>query len=684
MGRSAGNMRVLLAVLITVIMGACASIGRIEGGPRDEMPPVFVRSNPAPAGKNVKSNRMDIFFNENIQIKDIASKVVVSPAQEQMPTIIAGGHRLSVQLRDTMIPNTTYTIDFGDAISDLNEGNILDGFAMEFSTGDTIDTLRISGMLLEARTLEPAQGMLVGVHSNLSDTAISTLKLERIARTNQLGQFTIRGLKAGEYRVYALNDVNRDYKWNRGEDVAFYDLVVSPTVNDIIVTDSLRSTAGNDSIVTRPGVEYLPNDIFMTWFNEDYAAQYLKNNNRTDSTKIELLMATQSDSLPTLTIVNGPLEGTVLDNTNTVLETSLKKDSIVYWITDPNIYSRDTLLVATRYLKTDSTDNLSWVTDTLKFNFRRPKVKVEKKKKEEEDTVPPPIPLLEFKFGGGTSQELHRPMTFKAATPVLSINHDLILMEQKIDTNWVKVATPTLSTDPTLNRPCDFTAEYEWEPGGKYRMTIDSMAVTGIYGPYNKKISREFIVKKLDDYSTFTFKLTTDSVATDSVGNEDVKYVVELLNQSDMPIATATVEGNQAYFAFLNEGTYYARAFIDRNGNGKWDTGNVAQLIQPEEVFYYPKKIEIKRNWDVSQSWNLFELPVDEQKPLTIKKNKPKTTSNDNLNNEDDENNEDDDWETDFIPGSQYKDAHKNDRDNSNSFNRNSNNYNRNTLSNRR
>ena len=702
MGRSAGNMRVLLAAIIAVIMGACASIGRIEGGPRDETPPVFVRSTPPPAGKNVKSDRIELFFNENIQVKDVSSKVVVSPAQEQMPTIIAGGHRLSIHLRDTMIPNTTYTIDFGDAISDLNEGNILDGFAMEFSTGDTIDTLRISGMVLEAHTLEPAQSMLVGVHSNLNDTALSTLKLERIARTNQLGQFTIRGLKPGLYRVYALNDVNRDYKWNRGEDVAFYDLEVSPTVNDIIVTDSLMSSGGNDSIVTRPGVEYLPNDIFMTWFNEDYAAQYLQNNARPDSNKIELILAAENDSLPTLTIVNGSLDGTILDKSNSIIETSLKQDSITYWITDPKIYTSDTLQIATRYLKTDSTDNLNWVTDTLKFNYRRPKSKVEKKKKAEEDTVPPPIKLLDFKFGERNTQELHRPMTFKAETPVLSINQDLIIMEQKIDTNWVVVETPILKTDSTLNRPCDFIAEYEWEPGGKYRLTIDSMAVTGIYGPYNKKVSREFTVKKLDDYSTLTFKLTNSpiindstsinpiekdsipndstaaiSIAGDSIsmnanvkGQDNVNYVVELLSQSDKPIAISPVIDNQAYFAFLNEGTYYARAFIDRNGNGKWDTGNVADRIQPEEVFYYPKKIEIKRNWDISQSWDLFELPVDAQKPLAIKKNKPKTTSNEKTD-EDENGNEEDDWNTDFIPGSQYNDAHKNDKNNLNNYNRN-------------
>ena len=127
-----------------------------------------------------------------------------------------------------MLPNTTYTIDFADAIKDLNEGNVLDGLAIDFSTGDSIDTLCISGMVLEARNLEPAQGMLVGIYSNLSDTAITSLQLERIAKTNQLGQFTVRNLKPGQYQIFALNDVNRDYRWDRTEDVAFYDVAVSP------------------------------------------------------------------------------------------------------------------------------------------------------------------------------------------------------------------------------------------------------------------------------------------------------------------------------------------------------------------------------------------------------------------------------------------------------------------------
>ena len=159
------SLRLLPALIIAaLVLSACASIGRPEGGPRDELPPVFVRSNPMPGERRVDRRSFSLIFDENVQLEDAFNKVVVSPAQLQAPQITANGRRVSVLLRDTLIPNTTYTIDFGDAIKDLNEGNVLDGFAIDFSTGDSIDSLRISGIVLQASSLEPAQGILVGAY----------------------------------------------------------------------------------------------------------------------------------------------------------------------------------------------------------------------------------------------------------------------------------------------------------------------------------------------------------------------------------------------------------------------------------------------------------------------------------------------------------------------------------------
>ena len=171
--------------VMAVLFVACANMGRPEGGARDEMPPEFVRSNPAPGSLRVDRQRLDVWFDENIQLDDAFNKVIVSPTQTQAPTVRSVGRHLYVELRDSLKPNSTYTIDFADAIKDLNEGNVLDGFALDFSTGDSIDTLRLSGMVLQARNLEPAQAMTVGIYSNPTDTSLTKVKFERVTRTNQ-------------------------------------------------------------------------------------------------------------------------------------------------------------------------------------------------------------------------------------------------------------------------------------------------------------------------------------------------------------------------------------------------------------------------------------------------------------------------------------------------------------------
>lgn len=255
-----------MAMLMFIGLAAgCASMGRPEGGPRDVTPPVFVSGSPAPGAINVKGNKIRITFDENVDLKNVQQTVIVSPAQKRQPSISSVGKTVTVELRDTMRDSTTYTIDFGDAIVDLNEGNPLDGFAYAFSTGPVIDTLSISGMVFEARNLEPAQGMLVGVYNALDpDTAITSLPFGRVTRTNQLGQFTVRNLAPGSYRVYALGDLNSDYHWDRSENVAFLGETVTPVAQPSVVTDTLVAADGSDSIVTVGSTIFLPNDIILT------------------------------------------------------------------------------------------------------------------------------------------------------------------------------------------------------------------------------------------------------------------------------------------------------------------------------------------------------------------------------------------------------------------------------------
>lgn len=616
--RSAKQLRMLLAMIAAVMLAACANMGRPEGGPRDELPPVYVRSNPAMGQLNVNNNRIHIDFDENIALDDAMNKIVVSPAQRTTPAISSNGRRLTIELRDTLLPNTTYTIDCADAVKDLNEGNVLDGFAMDFSTGDTIDTLRISGMVFEARTLEPAQGMLVGVYSNLSDTAISTLPFERITKTNQLGQFTLRNLKEGTYRIFALKDVNRDYHWDRSEDVAFYDVTISPSSMPITVTDTLtRQNGERDSLVTRDATRFLPDDILLTWFNEGYTSQYLKDYKRSERNKITFQFSTKADTLPIIKLLNTHRAGEEISAWS-MLDASPTLDTLTYWISDTSLVALDSITLETRYLRTDTNDELTWTADTLKFNIRSVKKKEPKKKKkddEEEDSVPK-IPHMELRVTSGSSQELNRGLIVTGSTPIVDFDTTAVSFEVQVDTVWYPIIRPSFSRLDPL-KPMTYTAPYQWEEGTKYRLTIDSAAVTDLYGLVNERIVHEFTTKKSDDYSTVIFNIT---------GLDSIPAVVEVLNSSDKPVGTARVIDNSATIGYLTPGSYYARLYLDADGNGEWTTGSLSDSIQrqPEEVYYYPKRFNLKKNWTIEQNWDINELPVDQQKPQEIKKNKPK------------------------------------------------------------
>lgn len=621
-----------MAIIALMVM-ACASMGRPQGGPRDEDPPVYVKSRPVPGELNVKSDRIVIEFDENIQVDDPMNKIVVSPAQKNPPKVTAVGHRITVQIQDTLKENTTYTIDFTDAIKDLNEGNLLDGFAFDFSTGPVLDSLCISGMVFAAENLEPAQAMLVGVHSNLSDTALTALPFDRITRTNQLGQFTIRNLKPGSYNVFAINDVNRDNKWDRSEDIAFFPLTVTPTSERISVTDTIKAADGiTDSIITVGATVFYPNDLLLTWFNENYRSQYMKKNERRVRNIIYFEFGAPSDTLPSLRFVGGPYDGEDFA-LRSVLEASATRDTLTYWIADTAVAALDSIYLAATYLRTDTLDNLTWTTDTLNFSMRQQKKKAQKKKKDEEsdtDSIPK-IQLLKLTPNITNQAEIYSPFILKADEPLRSFDASAIHLDIKEgnDTVWTPVSPPEFA-HPDPYSPLILHADYEWEPGAKYRLTIDTLSMVSIYDRHIGNLTYEFSVRPREDYGNITFNIT---------GLNGQPAFVQLLNSQDAPVRTVTVEGSAARFVNVLPNTYYARLVLDANSNGKWDTGLVADSIQPEEVFYFPHKIALKKNWDISQTWDIYDTAVDLQKPMEIKKNKPKPKAGE----QQDQSDEDDD-----------------------------------------
>lgn len=635
-----------LILLVAFVAVGCASIGHPEGGPRDEKPPVLLRSNPRNGTTAFRGNKVELVFDENIKLDEPSKKIIVSPAQLQMPQISSNGRRVTIELRDTLQPDATYTVDLSDAVRDLNEGNILDGLAIDFTTGTLIDSMRISGTVLMAENLEPAQGIIVGAwrDSLWTDTTLRKVPMERVSRTDQYGRFTIRGLRPEPYRVVALGDMNNDYRWDPSEDIALLAQAVTPSTEAIEVSDTLRSAQGTDSIVTRQGMRYLPNDLLLSMFNEHYSPQYIKDYKRPERAKLTLVMSTTPDSVPELTIVKGPHAGQRLEP-YTRIEGRQTRDSLVYWLHDADLRLADSLSMAVRYMKTDSTGHQQWTLDTLKYNFRAPKEK--KKKKDDEDTEPETV-FMTLSLAVSGPQDLNEPLRLRASAPIDTVAPRGLRLEMLSDTLWVPLPAVRLRPDSLDALSYSLNPPGHWEEASKYRVVIDSAAIRSVLDEPINAAKIEISTRAVADYSSVIMRLQ---------GLEPgVRAMVQLLDGSDKPKYTAEADTlGVATFKWLQPGTYYARAWIDARPNGQWDTGNVADSLAPEDVYYYPKKLTLRANWDIDQTWQLDELAVDAQKPLAVKRNKPKLRDASQQRTDEDEE-EDEDLNNNFYtPDGRYQ-----------------------------
>lgn len=197
-------------------MSQCANPGSgPDGGPYDETPPRLVSTSPKLGATDNQSKRITLVFDEYIKMENANEKVIVSPPQINTPDVRASGKSITVTLNDTLKPNTTYTIDFGDAIEDNNEGNPFGDFAFYYATGPHIDTLEVSGYVLNAADLEPIKGTLVGLQKDLADSAFRTRPFDRVGHTDSYGHFSIRGVAPGSYRIYALQDMDGTFSFSQ-------------------------------------------------------------------------------------------------------------------------------------------------------------------------------------------------------------------------------------------------------------------------------------------------------------------------------------------------------------------------------------------------------------------------------------------------------------------------------------
>lgn len=586
-----------------LLVASCAN--RAEGptgGPRDSIPPVVIRSVPAEAAVNYRKKEIQVFFNENIAVEKVAENVFISPPQKTQPTIRGNGRLLSVELQDDLLDNTTYSLFFGSAIVDLNEKNPLKNFSFSFSTGAEIDTLQASGLLLNAETLEPLQGVIVGLHQNPSDSAIYKDVFVRATKTDEDGKFTIRNIREGQYRLYALRDQNRDYLYQTGEGVAFGDSLVFPTVTVSQRTDTLWKDSVNiDTVITRMAVNYKPDDLKLRLFRETKKRQFLRISERPQTYTFRLIFNDKLKELPVIKPLNFPNESPLL------MKANQQFDSLQYWIRDPEVFILDTLSMAVSYFKTDSLFNPVPATDTVKLAVRSQRAPA----RTGNQPQAPPSDSPEIKTNIARDMDIFLPIEIMLNQPVDTVLLSSVRLKEKSDTVFNEVKYKWIQRD---SLPMHFAVEYTWKPKHEYEFVIDSAAISSIYGYTTLKFSQSFKTKSPEDYSDFTVILP----------ELKEQLVLQLLDSRENVVVTQAAIDKKNSFSFLKPGDYFLRAFIDSNRNGQWDPGDLLKRIQPEEIIYFPRKISLKANWEQEENWDPLNADARMKRPEELKKEKKK------------------------------------------------------------
>lgn len=613
----------LLALIgLTSLIAACANQGAgPDGGPYDETPPHIVGMTAPERLQNGKRTKFSLVFNELIKVDNPTEKIIVSPPQIETPEIKVSGRRITVELLDSMRPNTTYTVDFSDAITDNNEGNPLGQYTYIFSTGQTTDTMQMSGYVLNAEDLEPVKGILAGLYQQHHDSVFSKRAFDRVARTDASGFFSIKGVAPDrDYRLYALQDADGDFHFTQPSEMLGFlhnDLragAFRDTRYDTLWVDSVRY----DSIRIIPYTHFTPDDLVVRAFKIDVNTRHYLKAQRDVPEWFTTFFTGPSRKRPIIQGLNFDARKAF------VVNASAGNDTLTYWLADTTLLRQDTLRFAYTYDNWDDslaqmlpkTDTLELVPKTTfakraaneakeleKWNKQREK----REKRGDFSKSQPPMVALQLRADVSSSLVPNRNILIQFDQPLQRFDTKKLHLRLKKDSTYHD-APYALDTVP--NNILAYRLRAEWRPGQEYQLVIDSAAMTSLYGRVNLATDNKFSIAKLEDFGTVFLSLSNAHEST----------VVQLLGSDGKPVAQAPTKNGRAEFYYVQPGKYYLRCFFDRNGDGKWTTGSWSPRRDPEEVYYFPKEIEVRANWDLNESWDVTALRLDKQKPDALVK----------------------------------------------------------------
>lgn len=589
---------------------SCAKIGSPTGGIKDESPPKVVSTKPVNSSVEFNQNRIEIEFDEFIQLKNINQELMVSPPMQIKPVARIRKKSIIVDLDEQLLDNTTYTLNFGQAIVDYHEGNMFENYEFVFSTGGYIDSLGFSGIIVNAFNLQPSKEpvyiMLYDVHKDSVPYHDMPLYIGKALKE---GSFFINNIRPDTFKVFALKDGNFNFLYDMPDEmIAFIDttfilsaelinqfldsiqlLYDTITLDSLIVVESDTAQAEfHDTLPFLQKTQYsLAFDLFF--FQEDNEPQYLSDYKRSDPRKIEFYF-----NRPLLdTLVIEPLN--FAHDTNWfIFENFLMGDTLVYWIKDSSIYKQDTLKLHLNYLVTDSVLNYVPYDDTLyTFILQTASKRREQRKEDEETEVKKETLGLSLNIRKGGTHDIYKKIKITPDHPVAFPDQSKINLFMKED----QVEYPQefeIIDDPFYLR--NYFLDHSWEEGMNYRLFIEPGAFTDIYGLTNDTIDLSFKIQSLDHYGKVIILME----------HVNQQIIVQLMDDKEQLIREKIHNQNGTVeFPFLEPGKYKLKVIFDKNMNGKWDTGRYLDKIQPERVLYYSGVIEVRANWDLELKWNL-------------------------------------------------------------------------------
>ena len=582
------NTVIVVGIFASVIFSkSCANTSTPpEGGPKDTIPPVIVEVVPANNALNhprdKRHSSVSFEFNEYVALNNPNSYLFLSPPQTKPPTAKIKGKRVVVSFEEPLDSNKTYSLSLGEAIKDNNEGNPFPPYTHSFSTGSHIDSLFVSGNIVEASTMLPMSNITVLFHTDPSDSAIFKVLPKAAAKSDLWGYFTVRNLPADTvYRVFAIEDLNNNCLYDPDQErVAFLDTLVLPSS---VMRDSLPELLSFNMTDTAACLSR-PAQLSLSMFKEVSQRQILRAKERVSRRQMYLKFSAPYPQIDSIIIDGIPDE-------KLIKEYNYYKDSIVIWINDQGPVA-DTLRMRLTYMKTDDSLNIL-VPQTDTIRMVRPKAKMVENRwgemVEEVDT------LAAYEVDATPENIDQNGIIITFESPMIVTPFDSITIMAKNTREQVSPAQFTVEQDTANIKKFTLRLADKLTPGFEYTLRIPDSVFMDIDGIYCDSLVKKITLPQDESLSSLTVEAS----------NVHEKYLVELVDEKRTKVFRSYLIDSTSVldFPYLKTGKYSIRITEDKNGNGQVDTGSLLDKKQPEKVMMF------RFNESMGNNAYILELP---------------------------------------------------------------------------